>query len=50
MHDGSTRLITARSADSATAWHHDSISSATPDLGALMDRIQHGDQAAFADL
>ena len=31
-------------------WHHEQISSAPPDLSALFERVQRGDQEAFADV
>lgn len=31
-------------------WHHEPIVSPGPDLMLLMDRVQHGDDAAFAEL
>jgi RNA polymerase sigma-70 factor, ECF subfamily len=31
-------------------WNHDHIAQPTSDLATLIERVQHGDQAAFADL
>ena len=31
-------------------WHHDGIAAPSPDLPTLIDRVQRGDHAAFADL
>jgi RNA polymerase sigma-70 factor, ECF subfamily len=31
-------------------WHHDQIRSVTPDLTTLIERVQHGDQDAFAEI
>ena len=36
--------------DAAPPWHHEQISSAPPDLSALFERVQRGDQDAFADV
>jgi len=34
----------------AEPWHHDGIRSVTPDLTTLIERVQHGDQNAFAEI
>jgi len=31
-------------------WHHERIRSATPELTTLFERVQHGDQTAFAEI
>jgi len=31
-------------------WHHERITTAPPDLSALFERVQRGDQEAFADV
>jgi RNA polymerase sigma-70 factor (ECF subfamily) len=31
-------------------WHHGSITALAPDLTALLDRVRHGDESAFAQL
>ncbi len=36
--------------DTPHPWHHDRIAAPTPDLPTLIERVQRGDQAAFADL
>jgi RNA polymerase sigma-70 factor, ECF subfamily len=36
--------------DAPHPWHHDRIAAPTPDLRTLIDRVQRGDQTAFAGL
>jgi RNA polymerase sigma-70 factor, ECF subfamily len=36
--------------EAADPWHHDPIVAPAPDLSLLIERVQRGDQAAFADL
>ncbi len=43
-------LHLVRPGEIADPWHHGAIRSVTPDLTTLFERVQHGDQAAFAEI
>ena len=40
----------AESEETVESWHHDGMRSVTPDLTTLIERVQHGDQDAFAEV